>query len=88
MAAPQHRLAVRFDEAVWLEAVRGFSRQPFEIAATARSAAERRGVALADVRPCEGPRSRRDKARGLRRALYATRRRAALDVAAIQRCLR
>lgn len=53
MGAPQRRLAVRFDEAVWREAVRGFSRRPLEIATSTRSDAERRGVALADVRPCE-----------------------------------
>jgi hypothetical protein len=53
MAAAERRLAVRFDEAVWREAVRGFSRRPLEVATTARSDAERRGVALADVLPCE-----------------------------------
>lgn len=53
MAAPQRRLAVRFDEAVWREAVRGFSGRALEIATSARSKAERRGVALTDVFPCE-----------------------------------
>src|SRR4051812_46710891 len=53
MGSPQRRLAVRFDEAVWREAVRGFSRRPLEIATSARSDAVRRGVALADVLPCE-----------------------------------
>jgi hypothetical protein len=53
MATAQCRLAVRFDEAVWREAVRGFSRRPLEIATSARNDAERRGVALADVFPCE-----------------------------------
>jgi hypothetical protein len=33
--------------------VRGFSRGPLEIATSAHSDAERRGVALADVLPCE-----------------------------------
>ena len=53
MGTAQRRLAVRFDDAVWREAVRGFSRGPLEIATNARSDAERRGVALAEVRPCE-----------------------------------
>jgi hypothetical protein len=53
MGPAQPRLAVRFDEAVWREAVRGFSRRPLEIATSARADAERRGVALADVLPCE-----------------------------------
>lgn len=53
MGTALRRLAVRLDEAVWREAVRGFSRGPLEIATSARSDAERRGVALADVIPCE-----------------------------------
>jgi hypothetical protein len=53
MGTAQRRLAVRFDEAVWREAVRGFSRGPLGIATSARSEAERRGVALGDVLPCE-----------------------------------
>jgi hypothetical protein len=53
MSSAARRLAVRFDEAVWHEAVRGFSREPLQIAASARLAAERRGIALADVLPCE-----------------------------------
>lgn len=53
MGTAQRRLAVRFDDAVWREAVRGFSRRPLEIATNARSDAERRGIALADVLPCE-----------------------------------
>ena len=53
MGAAQRRLAVRFDEAVWREAVRGFSRRPLEIATNARSEAERRGIALGAVIPCE-----------------------------------
>jgi hypothetical protein len=53
MGAAQRRLAVRFDEAVWREAVRGFSRGPLEIATSARNDAERRGVALSEVIPRE-----------------------------------
>jgi hypothetical protein len=53
MAAAQRRLAVRFDESIWREAVRVFSREPLQVALSARSDAERYGVALADVRPCE-----------------------------------
>lgn len=53
MSSAARRLTVRFDEAVWHEAVRGFSRDPLQIATSARAAAERRGVALADVLPCE-----------------------------------
>jgi hypothetical protein len=44
---------VRFDEAIWHEAVRGFSREPLQVATSARRAIERRGIALADVRPCQ-----------------------------------
>jgi hypothetical protein len=53
MGSAARRLTVRFDEAVWHEAVRGFSREPLQIATSARIAAERRGVALGDVLPCE-----------------------------------
>jgi hypothetical protein len=53
MASAKRRLPVRFDAAVWHEAVRGFSREPLQIATTARLAAERRGVALADVLACD-----------------------------------
>ncbi len=53
MGAAQRRLAVSFEEAVRREAVRGFSRGPLEIATHARSDAERRGVALPEVLPCE-----------------------------------
>jgi hypothetical protein len=53
MAAAQRRLAVRFDEAIWREAVRGFSGVPLQVAVSARSDTERHGVALADVLPCE-----------------------------------
>ena len=54
MGSARRRSTVRFDEAVWRETVRGFSGGPLEIATSARSSAERRGVALADVLPCEG----------------------------------
>jgi hypothetical protein len=56
VAAPR-RLAVRFDETVWREAVRGFSGEAARVAAAARSRTEAEGVALAELRPCdaEGP---------------------------------
>jgi len=44
---------VRFDEAVWREAVRGFSGLALQIATSTRATAEEQGVALADVLPCE-----------------------------------
>jgi hypothetical protein len=53
VAAAHRRLPVRFDHAIWHEAMRGFSGQALQIATTARSATEQRGVALADVRPCD-----------------------------------
>src|SRR5688572_24853526 len=53
MGTAQRRLAVRFDETVWREAVRGFSRRPLEIATSARRDVERRGAALPEVLPCE-----------------------------------
>src|SRR3954447_8152828 len=53
MTSATRRLAVRFDEAVWREGIRGFSREPLHIATSARLAAERHGVALAEVLPCE-----------------------------------
>ncbi|HET6547700.1 MAG TPA: hypothetical protein VFG79_04530 [Solirubrobacter sp.] len=53
MASAARRLAVRFDETVWHEAVRGFSREPLQLARSTRLAAERHGIALADVLPCE-----------------------------------
>lgn len=53
MTSSTRRLAVHFDEAVWQEAVRGFSREPLRIATSARLTAERRGIALADLRPCQ-----------------------------------
>jgi hypothetical protein len=53
MTSAARRLAVRFDEVVWREAMRGFSREPLQIAMSARLTAEQRGVSLADVLPCE-----------------------------------
>lgn len=53
MTSAARRLGVRFDEAVWQEAVRGFSRETLQIATSARLAAERRGIALAELRPCQ-----------------------------------
>jgi hypothetical protein len=53
MTSAARRLAVRFEEAVWHEAIRGFSREPLQIAMSARRIAERHGIALADVHPCE-----------------------------------
>ena len=53
MASAARRLAVRFDETVWREAVRGFSREPLQIATSARLTAERHGIELAEVLPCE-----------------------------------
>jgi hypothetical protein len=53
MTSAARRLAVRFDEVVWQEAIRGFSREPLQIATSARRAAERRGITLAEMRPCE-----------------------------------
>lgn len=51
--ARAHRLTVAFDEPVWREATRGFSGRALEIATSARTQAEQRGVALAEVLPCE-----------------------------------
>jgi hypothetical protein len=53
MTSATRRLAVRFEEVVWQEAIRGFSREPSQIAMSARRTAERHGIALADVHPCE-----------------------------------
>src|SRR4051812_18164975 len=53
MTSAARRLAARFDEAVWQEAIRGFSREPLQIATSARRTTERRGIALADLRPCQ-----------------------------------
>lgn len=53
MAAGERRLPVRFDEAIWRQAVRGFSGDPLQIATAARTTIERDGVALDDLLPCE-----------------------------------
>ena len=47
------RIAVRFDERVWNEAVRGFSGRALDVAVSARRSLAREGVALAALRPCE-----------------------------------
>jgi hypothetical protein len=44
---------VRFDDSVWREAIRGFSGRSLQIATSARAQTEQRGVALADLLPCE-----------------------------------
>ena len=49
MTSAARRLAVHFEEAVWQEAIRGFSREPLQIAMSARRVAERQGIALADM---------------------------------------
>lgn len=51
--AKSRRLTVRFDDAVWREAVRGFSGRAWQIAASARTETEQHGISLADVLPCE-----------------------------------
>lgn len=53
VGARERRLAVRFDEAVWREAIRGFSGRSLEIAMSARAGTEPDGVALAELLPCE-----------------------------------
>jgi hypothetical protein len=50
--AKRRRLAVRFDELVWSEAIRGFSGRPLQVATSARAQLERDGVALASLLPC------------------------------------
>jgi hypothetical protein len=59
--ARERRLAVRFDDAVWREAIRGFSGRSLEVATSARARVEQQGVALSELRPCEaaGPRGTR-----------------------------
>ena len=52
-SAREQRLAVRFDERIWREAIRGFSGRSLEIATGARAKAARDGVALAELLPCE-----------------------------------
>lgn len=51
--ARERRLAVRFDDAIWREAVRGFSGRSLEIGTSARARAEQHGAALAELLPCE-----------------------------------
>ena len=51
--AKRQRLAVRFDEQVWSEAIRGFSGRPLQIATSARAQLQRDEVALASLLPCE-----------------------------------
>jgi hypothetical protein len=51
--AASRRLAVRFDESIWNDALRGFSAVNQRVAVTARSRLEAAGVALADLLPCE-----------------------------------
>jgi len=51
--AERHRAAVRVDEQVWRDAIRGFSGYPLQIASSARSRLERNGVSLAELLPCE-----------------------------------
>ena len=52
-SASERRLPVRFNEAVWREAVRGFGSEPRSIASAARELLETEGLALPAVRPCE-----------------------------------
>lgn len=51
--AVRRRLAVRFDERVWHEAVRGFSGLALEVADSGRRRLELEGLALAGARACE-----------------------------------
>jgi len=45
------RLAVRFDDAVWREAIRGFTGRSLQIATRSRTQIEQHGVALAELLP-------------------------------------
>ena len=49
----RHRAAVRFDERVWRDAIRGFSGNPLQTAVSARARLERDGVALDELLPCQ-----------------------------------
>lgn len=49
----ERRLAARFDERVWREAIRGFSGRALQIATTAKVRVEGEGVALAQLLPCQ-----------------------------------
>jgi hypothetical protein len=51
MQASRRHLPVRFHDAVWREAVRGFSGRPLVIATSTRSTLEGSGVALEALRP-------------------------------------
>lgn len=53
MADTERRLAVRFDEAIWREAVRGFSGRPLQVAESARATLEKHDIALAELLPCD-----------------------------------
>ena len=51
--AERHRAEVRFDEQIWREAIRGFSGHPLQVATSARTRLDRKGVALGELLPCE-----------------------------------
>lgn len=55
MANPdgERRIAVRFHERVWREAIRGFSGKALEVATASRQRVEDDGVPLLWLRPCE-----------------------------------
>jgi len=47
------RLPVRFDDAVWREAIRGFAGRSLQIATAARTQTEQHGVAFDDLLACQ-----------------------------------
>ena len=49
----RHRAAVRVDERVWRDAVRGFSGHPLSDRAQRPRRLERDGVTLDELRPCQ-----------------------------------
>lgn len=49
----RHRAAVRFDERVWRDAIRGFSGPQLQTALSARARLERDGVTIAELLPCQ-----------------------------------
>jgi hypothetical protein len=51
----RRRLGVRFDERVWADATRGFSRQSLNVATSARRTLEEQGIALEQLLPCQSP---------------------------------
>lgn len=51
--ASEHRIAVRFNDAVWREAIRGFAGRSLAVATAAREHLEDHGVVLSALRPCE-----------------------------------